>query len=150
MTSLENGALLGYPVQDVVVRLEALETDERSPSVEACEIAGSMACRIGLIDAKPIILEPYMRLEIECPESYLGAVVSSIMGRLGRVESVDESAGGKVVSGVTSLRSLFGYATELRSLTSGKASLSSYFLQYERLPKNLQDDMVRKQRGDLA
>jgi elongation factor G len=132
--ALESFGRFGYPLADVAVSLESIGIDPKDSSELAFEAAASMAARNALMDAKPIILEPYMRLEVGLPEDALGEVVASIHGRQGRIELIEDAPDGKVVSAYLSMRTLFGFAGELRSDTSGRLTLSQRFSHYEILP----------------
>ncbi len=140
--TLESGVLNGYPVVDILAVVKHAECFEQESSEFAFTIAASLATRKGLIAAKPIILEPVMRMEVFVPEEYLGEVISSIITKAGRIESVEDRQGGKVVQAFVSLRNLFGYTTLLRSLTKGRATSSMHFSHYEKLPKNSQDELI--------
>jgi elongation factor G len=140
------GVLAGYPVTDIRGTLIDIEFDERDSAEIAYEIAASLALRNTLSDAKPIILEPLMRLEIELPEEVLGDVVSCVTGRSGRIETIEDTQDGKVVSAFAPLRRLFGFSDELRSATKGRASLTLRFFRFEPAPKSLQDEMAEKSR----
>jgi elongation factor G len=132
--ALESFGRFGYPLADIAVTLESLGSDAKDSSELAFEAAASMAARNALMDAKPIILEPYMRLEVGLPEDALGEVVASIHGRQGRIELIEDAPDGKVVSAYLSMRTLFGLAGELRSDTGGRLTLSQRFSHYEILP----------------
>jgi elongation factor G len=113
----------------------------------AFRIAASMAYKIGLERAKPTILEPIMGVEIFTPEQYLGDLISDLMGRMGRVEGIEDRHGGKVVKANVPLRLLFGYTTRLRSLSQGRANHTMQFSFYQPTPQAVQDEIVRKVRG---
>ncbi len=135
--ALESFGGFGYPLADVAVEILSLEIDAKDSSELAFEAAASMAARIALLDAKPIILEPYMRLEVGLPEDALGSVLERIKGRQGRIELIEDAPDGKVVSAYLSMRTLFGLAGELRSDASGRLTLSQRFSHYEPLPLHL-------------
>jgi elongation factor G len=137
--ALESFGRFGYPLADIAVILESLDIDPRDSSELAFEAAASMAARDALMDAKPIILEPYMRLEVGLPEDALGEVVASIHGRQGRIELIEDAPDGKVVSAYLSMRTLFGLAGELRSATSGRLTLSQRFSHYAVLLNPVQE-----------
>lgn len=137
--ALESFGRFGYPLADIAVNLESMDIDPRDSSELAFEAAASMAARNALMDAKPIILEPYMRLEVGLPEDALGEVVANIHGRQGRIELIEDAPDGKVVSAYLSMRTLFGLAGELRSATSGRLTLSQRFSHYAVLPNPVQE-----------
>ncbi|MBN2551870.1 MAG: elongation factor G [Spirochaetales bacterium] len=142
-----NGVLAGYPMVD----FRAILLDGSYHAVDSSEmafrIAASMAYKIGLERAKPTILEPIMGVEIFTPEQYLGDLISDLMGRMGRVEGIEDRHGGKVVKANVALRQLFGYTTRLRSLSQGRANHTMQFAFYQPTPQSVQDEIVRKVRG---
>jgi elongation factor G len=148
--SLSVGPVGGYPVVDVGVTVTGLDSRPTDTSETACGVAASMATRNGLVEAKPIILEPVMKLTVFTPEGFLGEVLSSVTGRLGRIEGIEDRQGGKVVQAFVSLNNLFGYTTELRSLTQGRATNSIHFAQYERAPQQTEQDLAQKARGTVV
>ncbi len=148
--SLSVGPVGGYPVVDVSVTVTGLDARPTDTSETACSVAASMATRNGLIEAKPIILEPVMKLTVLTPEHFLGEVLSSVTSRLGRIEGIEDRQGGKVVQAFVSLKKLFGYTTELRSLTQGRATSSIHFAQYERAPHETQQDLAQQARRTVV
>jgi elongation factor G len=120
---------------------------EVDSSEMAFRIAASMAYKSGLERAKPTILEPIMGVEVTTPEEYLGDLISDLMGRMGRVDGVEDRHGGKVVKANVPLRLLFGYTTRLRSLSQGRANHTMHFSFYQPTPQAVQDEIVRKVRG---
>jgi elongation factor G len=143
-----NGVLAGYPMVD----FRAILIDGSYHPVDSNEmafrIAASMAYKSGLERAKPTILEPVMGVEIFTPEEYLGDLISDLMGRMGRVEGIEDRHGGKVVKAFVPLRLLFGYTTRLRSLSRGRANHTMQFSYYQQTPQDVQDEIVGKVRGD--
>jgi elongation factor G len=129
--ALDAGTRFGYSATDIVLELVSMRAEAGSSSVLAFEAAGSMAVRAALLDAKPIILEPWMRLEMGLPEEALGQVVQALAGRQGRIEMIEDVPGGKVVSAFVAMRALFGLAGELRAHARGRISLSQTFHRYE-------------------
>ncbi len=137
--ALDSGVGLGYPAADVVVELTGMEADPGDSSVLAFEAAGSMAIRTALSDAKPIILEPWMRLDVGLPEEALGLVAQALTGRQGRIETIEDVPGGKVVSAYVAMRALFGLAGELRSHARGRIDLSHTFHSYQPALRDFRD-----------
>ena len=133
-----NGVLVGYPMVDFRAILLDGSYHEVDSNEMAFRIAASMAYKIGLERAKPTILEP---------EEYLGDLISDLMGRMGRVEGIEDRHGGKVVKVLVPLRLLFGYTTRLRSLSQGRANHTMQFSLYQPTPQTVQDEIVRKVRG---
>jgi len=142
-----NGVLVGYPMVDFRAILLDGSYHEVDSNEMAFRIAASMAYKIGLERAKPTILEPIMGVEIFTPEEYLGDLISDLMGRMGRVEGIEDRHGGKVVKVLVPLRLLFGYTTRLRSLSQGRANHTMQFSLYQPTPQTVQDEIVRKVRG---
>ncbi|MFP4362633.1 MAG: elongation factor G [Spirochaetia bacterium] len=141
------GVLVGYPLTGLKVELLSVDYKETDNSQKAIEIATSIAYRNGLLETKPIILEPIMGLEITVPEEYLGDVISSVLTRMGRVEAIEDSESGKVVLAYAPMRNLFGLTTTLRGLTKGRSLISIQFSHYDKVPQSVQEDIVGKYRG---
>jgi elongation factor G len=144
-----NGVLVGYPMVDFRAILLDGSYHEVDSSDMAFRIAASMAYKSGLERAKPTILEPIMGVEIFTPEEYLGDLISDLMGRMGRVEGIEDRHGGKVVKALVPLRLLFGYTTRLRSLSQGRANHTMQFSFYQPTPQSVQDEIVQKVRGTV-
>ena len=142
-----NGVLVGYPMVDFRAILLDGSHHEVDSSETAFRIAASMAYKYGLEKAKPTILEPIMGVEVFSPAEYLGDLISDLMGRMGRVEGIEDRHGGKVVKAVVPLRQLFGYTTRLRSLSQGRANHTMQFSFYQPTPRSVQDEIVYKVRG---
>ncbi|UCF96003.1 MAG: elongation factor G [Spirochaetaceae bacterium] len=144
-----NGVLVGYPMVDFRAIVLDGSHHEVDSSDMAFRIAASMAYKIGLERAKPTILEPIMGVEIFTPEEYLGDLISDLMGRMGKVEGIEDRHGGKVVKALVALRLLFGYTTRLRSLSQGRANHTMQFSFYQPTPQSVQDEIVQKVRGTI-
>jgi elongation factor G len=142
-----NGVLVGYPMVDFRAILLDGSHHRIDSSDMAFRIAASMAYKIGLERAKPTILEPIMGVEIFTPEEYLGDLISDLVGRMGRIEGIEDRHGGKVVKAVVPLRLLFGYTTRLRSISQGRANHTMQFSSYQPTPQTVQDEIVEKVRG---
>ncbi len=139
----ENGILAGYPVIDFKVTLYDGSYHEVDSSEMAFKIAGSMAFKQAMEKATPVLLEPYMKVEITTPEEYLGDVMGDVNSRRGRIEGFSDRLGIKVVDAYVPLSEMFGYATTLRSLTQGRASYSMEFHHYEKVPNNIAEKIVK-------
>jgi elongation factor G len=139
----ENGVLAGYPVIDFKVTLYDGSYHEVDSSEMAFKIAGSMAFKQAMEKASPVLLEPYMKIEITTPEEYLGDVMGDMNSRRGRIEGFSDRSGIKVVDAYAPLSEMFGYATTLRSLTQGRASYSMEFHHYERVPNNIAEKIIK-------
>jgi elongation factor G len=144
--AMDNGVLAGYPMVDFRAILLDGSHHEVDSSELAFRIAASMAYRQGLAKARPVILEPIMSLEVLTPDEYLGALVSDIMSRTGRVEGIEDRPEGKVIRALAPLRCLFGYTTRLRSLAQGRAAHTVQFSAYRPVPKAVTDEIMEKQR----
>ena len=142
--ALNTGVIAGYPVVDVKVTLFDGSYHEVDSSEAAFKIAGSMAIKDALKKSDPILLEPYMSVEVETPEQYMGVVMGNLSGRRGKIEGMDDRAGSKVIRAKVPLGEMFGYATDLRSQTQGRASYTMQFDSYEPAPKSIMDEVMSK------
>lgn len=142
--ALESGIIAGYPVLDVKVTLFDGSYHEVDSSEMAFKIAGSMAIKDALQKANPTLLEPIMKVEITTPEEYLGDVMGDVNGRRGRIEGMELENGLQTIHGFVPLSEMFGYATSLRSNTQGRANYSMEFDHYEAVPKNIADELSKK------
>jgi elongation factor G len=140
----KDGVLAGYPVQDVRVTLFDGKYHEVDSSEMAFEFAGSIGFKEGARKADPYILEPIMAVEVTTPEEYMGAVMGDLNSRRGRIEGMTERAGAQVVSAKVPLSEMFGYSTDLRSMTQGRASYSMEFSHYEEVPRNIAEEIIEK------
>ncbi len=145
--ALENGILAGYPVVDVKVTLYEGSYHEVDSSEMAFKVAGSMAIKNAFQKAKPVLLEPIMNIEVVTPEEYMGEVIGDLNSRRGRIQSMDQRANVRVVLVQVPLSSMFGYATDLRSKTQGRATYTMQFSHYDDVPRNISEDIVTKVRG---
>ncbi|GAB3534002.1 elongation factor G [Photobacterium alginatilyticum] len=140
---MNNGVLAGYPVLDVKATLYDGSYHDVDSSEMAFKIAGSMAFRKGALEANPVILEPMMKVEVTTPEDWMGDVVGDLNRRRGMIEGMEEGpAGLKIVRAQVPLSEMFGYATDLRSATQGRASYSMEFSDYAEVPKNVADRII--------
>jgi elongation factor G len=148
--SMVNGVLAGYPLQTMKVRLidgsyHAVDSDSLS-----FEICAKTAFRESLPKAKPVLLEPIMKIEVLTPEQNMGDVVGDLNKRRGQIEGMDSKAGSQVVKAKVPLAEMFGYVTTLRTITSGRASSSMEFSHYQEAPRNVSDEVVAKVKGKTA
>ena len=146
--ALETGVIAGYPVVDVKVTLFDGSYHEVDSSEAAFKIAGSMAIKDALKKSDPILLEPMMAVEVETPEQYMGDVMGNLSGRRGKIEGMDDRSGNKVIRAKVPLGEMFGYATDLRSQTQGRASYTMQFDSYEPAPKSVTDEVIAKAGGN--
>jgi elongation factor G len=142
MEALDNGVLAGYPVVDTKVTLFDGSFHEVDSSEVAFKIAGSMALQEGVKKATPYLLEPVMKVEVITPEDFMGDVIGDLNSRRGRVEQMSDRAEVKVVDAFVPLATMFGYATELRSMTQGRASYVMEFDHYAEVPKNVAEEVI--------
>jgi elongation factor G len=143
----DNGVLAGFPVVDVKVTLIDGSYHEVDSSEMAFKIAGSMGFKEGCAKAGPIILEPIMSVEVVVPEEYMGDVIGDLNSKRGRIMGMDSRAGAQVVSAMVPLASMFGYSTDLRSATQGRATYTMTFDHYEPVPKSVAEEIVAKVKG---
>ncbi|MEZ8059371.1 elongation factor G [Vibrio splendidus] len=140
---MNNGVLAGYPVLDIKATLYDGSYHEVDSSEMAFTIAASMAFRSGALEAQPVLLEPMMKVEVTTPEDWMGDVVGDINRRRGIIEGMDEgTAGLKIIRAQVPLSVMFGYATDLRSATQGRASYSMEFSEYAEVPKNVANAII--------
>lgn len=145
--SIERGVVSGYPMVDVKAILTDGSYHDVDSSEMAFKIAGSMAFKDAARKAGVTILEPYMEIEITTPEDYMGDVIGDLNGRRGRVKDLSDRSGAKVVKGEVPMSEMFGYATDLRSKTQGRANYSMQFSHYEEVPASLKEELVAKAEG---
>ena len=145
--ALENGVVAGYPVIDIKVTLIDGSFHEVDSSELAFKMAGSMALKDGVKRAKPVILEPIMKLELVVPSQYLGDVIGDLNSRRGHVEGIETHGDTCVVQSFVPLAETFGYATALRSLTQGRATYALEFNNYKELPANLEEQVISRAKG---
>ncbi|MGY2574312.1 elongation factor G [Vibrio sp. C8] len=140
---MNNGVLAGYPVLDVKATLFDGSFHDVDSSEMAFKIAGSMAFKKGALEANPVILEPLMKVEVTTPEDWMGDVVGDLNRRRGMIEGMDDGlAGLKIIHAKVPLSEMFGYATDLRSATQGRASYSMEFAEYSEVPKNIAEAII--------
>jgi elongation factor G len=145
--ALETGVLAGYPVVDVRVKLTDGSYHEVDSSEMAFKIAGSIGVKEACRKARPVLLEPIMDVEVVTPEEYMGAVVGDLNSRRGRIVSMEARGGSQVIRAHVPLAQMFGYVTDLRSMTQGRATSTMQFARYEEVPPALADEIVAKVAG---
>jgi elongation factor G len=148
--AMGNGVLAGYEVKDVKVTLFDGSYHEVDSSEIAFKIAGSMAFKDACKKANPSLLEPVMKVEVVLPEEYMGDVIGDINSRRGRIEGMEARPGTQIVKAFVPLATMFGYATDLRSRTQGRATYTMHFSHYEEVPKQIADEIIAKARGQGA
>jgi elongation factor G len=144
---MESGGRAGYPVIDVKATLVDGSYHEVDSNEMAFEIAGSMALQEALEKGKGVILEPIMRIEIITPEQFMGDVIGDLNSRRGHIERTESKAGAQVVRGYVPLANLFGYTTDLRSMTQGRASSSVEFDHYQEVPQSVATELLAKSKA---
>jgi len=140
----QNGVLGGYPVIDVSVTIFDGSYHDVDSSELAFKIAGSMGFKAGMEKAKPVLLEPVMKVEVTAPEDYVGDVMGDINSRRGRIEGMDPDNGLTVIRAKVPLAEMFGYATQLRSRTQGRGVFSMEFSHYEPVPKSIAEEVINR------
>jgi elongation factor G len=146
--AMASGVLAGYPVVDVRVTLTDGSYHEVDSSEMAFKIAGSMAFKNAARKAQPLLLEPIFDVEVVTPEEYMGDVIGDLSGRRGRIEQMDQRGSDRIVKAQVPLAEMFGYATELRSRTQGRATYTMQFNSYQEVPKSIAEDVVATMRGE--
>ena len=141
---LSSGVLAGYPVVDIKVTLFDGSYHEVDSSEMAFKIAGSMAFKEGCSKAKPVLLEPVMKVEVVTPEDYMGDVMGDLNRRRGLVQGMEEAPSGRIIRAEVPLAEMFGYATDLRSMSQGRATYSMEFGHYNEAPTNVADAVIKK------
>ena len=148
--AMENGVVAGYPMVDVGVTVYDGSYHEVDSSEMAFKIAGSMGFRAGALKADPVILEPYMKVEVTVPEEYMGVVIGDLNSRRGRINSMEARNGAQVIDAFVPLSEMFGYATDLRSKTQGRGNYSMEVDHYEEVPRNIAEAIIAKNKGTQA
>ncbi len=143
----QNGILAGFPLIDVKVSLTFGSYHDVDSNEMAFKIAGSMALKNAAAKANPVLLEPYMKVEVTVPEDYMGDVIGDLNSRRGRIEGMEARAGAQVIRAQVPLAEMFGYATDLRSRTQGRGVYSMQFDHYEEVPNNVAKAIIEKAQG---
>ena len=144
----QNGVLAGFPVVDFKVELFDGSYHDVDSSEMAFKLAGSMAFKEGMKKANPVILEPIMKVEIEVPEEYMGDVIGDINRRRGQVNSMEDVHGIKQINAFVPLSEMFGYSTDLRSMTQGRGTYSMVFDHYDEVPSNIAQEIIKERQGE--
>jgi elongation factor G len=145
--AMRNGVMAGYPVEDIKIKLFDGSFHAVDSSEMAFKIAGSIAFQEGAKKAGPILLEPLMAVEVVTPEEYLGEVMGDINARRGKIEGMTPRKDAQVVKAHVPLSEMFGYATQVRSMTQGRALYTMQFSHYEPVPKNIAEQIIEKIHG---
>jgi len=145
--AMDSGAIAGYPMVDIKVSVYDGSFHDVDSSEMAFKIAGSMAFKAGVAKAEPVLLEPYMKVEVIVPEDYMGDVIGDINSRRGRIEGMEARANAQSIRAFVPLSEMFGYATDLRSKTQGRGNYSMEFDHYEDVPRSISEAIVSKMKG---
>ncbi|MFZ2276047.1 MAG: elongation factor G [Candidatus Nanogingivalis sp.] len=145
LETLEGGVIAGYPVVDVKATLYDGSYHDVDSSELAFKLAGALATRVGIKEAKPVLLEPVMKVEITTPEEFMGDVIGDLNSRRGRIDAMEDLMGGtKLVKGFVPLANMFGYTSDLRSMSKGRAASTMELAQYEEVPPNVAAEIIEK------
>jgi elongation factor G len=145
--AMSNGVLAGYPMEDIDISLYDGSYHDVDSNEMAFKLAGSMAFKEGCRKARPAILEPMMKVEVEVPEDYMGDVIGDLNRRRGQINNMGDRSGNKIVDAFVPLAEMFGYSTDLRSATQGRATYAMEFDHYEEVPKNVSEEIIKKRNG---
>jgi len=145
--AMEGGILAGYEIVDVKATLHYGSFHDVDSSELAFKIAGSMAFKDAARKANPVLLEPIMKVEVVSPEDYMGSITGDISSRRGRIESIEMRPGARVITSFVPLSEMFGYSTELRSMTQGRATYTMHFYRYEEAPRSVREEIIAKVQG---
>lgn len=147
--AMESGVLAGYPVVDIKVTLFDGSYHDVDSSEMAFKIAGSIAFKRGCEKANPVILEPIMDVEVVVPDEYMGDIIGDLSSRRGKINEMEQRGNGRIIRAFVPLSEMFGYATDLRSMTQGRAAYTMQFSHYEEVPKSLSEEIISKATGGL-
>ena len=146
--AMENGVLAGYPMVDVKAKVYDGSFHEVDSSEAAFKIAGSLAFKAAAEKARPVLLEPYVKVEVTVPENYMGDVIGDLNSRRGKIDGMEPRNNLQIIHGFVPLSEMFGYATDLRSKTQGRGSYSMEVAYYDEVPKNIADEIVARNTGE--
>ncbi len=146
--AMEGGVVAGYPMVDIKVIVYDGSFHEVDSSEAAFKVAGSMAFKAGAEKANPVLLEPYVKVEVTVPEEYMGDVIGDLNSRRGRIDGMEPRNGVQVINAYVPLSEMFGYSTDLRSKTQGRGNYSMEVSFYDEVPKNIADAVVAKNKGE--
>ncbi len=145
--AMSNGVLAGYPMVDIKATLYDGSYHDVDSSEMAFKIAGSMGFKAGCVKARPVLLEPIMKVEVVTPEDYMGDIVGDLNRRRGRVQGMNDRSGAKVIDAEVPLSEMFGYATHVRSMSQGRANYTMQFEHYEEVPNNITKEIIASVKG---
>ena len=148
--ALKNGVVAGYPIEDVRVELIFGSYHDVDSSEMAFKIAGSMAIQEACKKAAPKLMEPIMRVEVIVPDEYLGDVMGDLNSRRGKIEGMEQRKEAQVVASFVPLSNMFGYVTDLRSITQGRAVFHMEFAKYQQVPPSVETEILEKVHGKVS
>ena len=148
--AMTTGVLAGYPMDDVKVELYDGSYHDVDSNEMAFKIAGSMGFKEGFRNAKPVLLEPVMAVEVTVPEDYMGTIIGDLNSRRGRIEGMEMVGNTQAIRATVPLSTMFGYATHMRGATQGRANYSMQFKQYEEAPRSVSEEIIAKVQGKEA
>ena len=148
--AMQNGILAGFPMVDIKARIYDGSFHEVDSNEMAFKVAGSMAFQAAARKADPIILEPIMKVEVTVAEEFMGDVIGDLNSKRGRIEKMEDRSGAKIIDAFVPLAEMFGYTTQLRSMTQGRGSNSMEFDHYEEVPRNVAEEIIGKQAAAKA
>jgi elongation factor G len=148
--AMEGGVLAGFPINNLKVTLYDGSYHDVDSSEMAFKIAGSMALKDAVRKAKPVLLEPVMKVEVVVPDEYMGSVNGDLISRRGRLEGVERRGGTQIINAMVPLSEMFGYATEIRSRTQGRGSFTMHFGRYEEAPVSVTEEVVSRAQGKVS
>jgi elongation factor G len=148
--AMESGVLAGYPMVDIKITLIDGSYHDVDSSEMAFKIAGSMGFKEGAAKANPTLLEPIMAVEVVCAEEYMGDIIGDLNSRRGRVQGMNMRGAGRVITAQVPLSEMFGYATDIRSKTQGRATYTMQFAHYEEVPKTISEQIIAKVKGETV
>ena len=146
--AMEAGVVAGYPMVDIKAIVFDGSYHEVDSSEAAFKVAGSMAFKNGCEKANPVLLEPYVKVEVVVPEEYMGDVIGDLNSRRGRIDGMEARNGAQVINGFVPLSEMFGYSTDLRSKTQGRGNYSMEVAYYDEVPKNIAEKVIAKNKGE--
>ncbi|NCO69804.1 MAG: elongation factor G, partial [Acidobacteria bacterium] len=145
--AMQHGIVAGFPVIGVGVSLYDGSYHEVDSSEIAFKVAGSMAFQAAAAKAKAVLLEPVMEVEVVTPDEYMGDVIGDLSSRRGKITSMEQRAGSRVIAAFVPLAEMFGYATQVRSMSQGRATYSMQFDHYDEVPKNVAEEVISRTKG---
>jgi elongation factor G len=145
--AMETGVLAGYEMTGIRVTLDDGKTHDVDSSELAFKIAGSLAFKEAARRAKPVLLEPVMKVEVVVPDDFMGAVTGDLKSRRGHIENMEKRGSTQIIRATVPLAEMFGYATDLRSRTQGRASYTMHFLRYEQAPASITEEVLARVQG---